>query len=271
MDPLFLPDSGANSMEHLQRYAPPGEKARNQLILIGSVFAVALALRLWGLGWFGTIAGGAGGGLLVGMVVLEVWERVTGRRSARRPTQDRYTPAVAALMVGLDDEAAPGATAVSGEADDVRWIVSVRTDLAKPAAPHTLTPMSPKPAPIPLLGTRYAPQNGVVAVLPGAWLRLEARVGADPIPAQPADHWGEAADVIDNLGDDGDATLDQSGQRRSMVRALRFNQPWPHHLRVWPAAVVLTLPYTSAVTIDRVQRLVGCLARWQAARPPVKP
>lgn len=278
MERMQVPAEPRPALDHLSEYAPPGEKARNQLLLIVSVFGVALGLRLAGVGWPGTLVGAGVGGMAAGMAALALWERATGRRSARAATEDRLGPASATLMGALQADDTPSGAA-TGAHDDVRWIVSVRTDVHAAPPPDALPDPLPAGAPLPVAGTRYRPVAGAVAVVPGAWVRVEARRGADPISAAPFDARAPGSAVLNDLPPDAHAALVTSGRFKRLAQALRLNQPWPHHLRIWPNGLVVTLPFTDAVTARGLRPLVDALCRWQAARrqapldpaPPPRP
>ena len=269
MEVITVPQAEVHRLQHLHPYASPAEKARNQLILIGSVFAMGLGLRVGGVGWLATLGGAAIGGLVLGMVVLEVWERAIGQRSAGRPSEDRLPGATAALLTDLAG-AEPGESARSREIDGVACRVGVHTDGDAAPPPEELPERPPRAGlPLPHRGTRYegpGASNGV-AVVPGAWVRIDARTAPDPLEADPLDLRGDADALTGEalplaLRD----ALARSGSTRALHKALRRWAPWGGHLRVWPSALVLTVPFTESIDGATVARAEAALARWQAAR-----
>lgn len=263
---IAVPEREADRVQHLAEYAPPSEQARNQLILVVTVFVVGAGLRLLGQSWWVTVPGAAVLGLLASMAVLEVWERTTGKRSAQRVTEDRLTPAKAQLFEGLTDFTVRGDAAMLDHSAG-QLTVSVRADLAGPPRPQELDPGEPVArAPLPVKGTRYALEGGATAVVPAVWLWVEVRSGPDPRGVEAVERVACGAQLLESLPADLGVALRQSGAAPGLKRALSFNGPWAHRLSVWPEALVITTPLTDQAAARDVGRLVHLLARWQAAR-----
>ena len=266
MATLTVPESEADRLVHLAEYASPAERARNQLILVITVFVVGATLRVFGLSWWVTLPVAAGVGLVASMVVLEAWERSTGRRSARTVTEDRLAPARARLLEGLQGYVVRG-DAATRDADGLQLTVSVRMDAAPLPGPEEVTGGTILGgSPLPLKGTRYPASNGGIAVVPAAWLWVEVRSGADPRESTPEESEGEGLDCVRGLSDALQRALQESGAGPGLRRALGFNRPWAHRLTVWPEAVVFTTPLTEAAAGRDLGKLASLLGRWHRRR-----
>lgn len=266
MASLTVPDAEAHRLGHLAEYASPAERARNQLILVVTVFAVGVVLRLLGQSWWVTVPGAAGVGLVVSIAVLEAWERGTGRRSARTLTEDRLSPAKDHLFSSLSGFAVRG-DAATAEHDGLTLTVSIRLDATPLPRPEALKrdPVHRK-APLPLKGTRYPPSGGAITVVPAAWLWVEVRTGADPRDAVAEEVEGLGAAVLDGVPPVLRRSLDRSGAAAGLRRALAFNRPWVHRLSAWPQGLVLTTPLTQAAAERDLEKIVSLLGRWHRQR-----
>lgn len=282
MDQVNYAPSMRTALEHLREEASKGEQSRNQLILIGSVFAVGAAMRLAGQSWGMTAAVAAVGGVILGIVVLELWERATGKRSARTIYRDPLPDAALNLFAALDhatEDQGPGWWAVGAPAREsgVSWRARVRTDLVDVRPPPDDTPSMEGVAggvgagAVPVRGVCLPPPAGqdVIPVRVTAWLEVSV-TGQDPEGTAAESDGGAlqaaGADLLAAFEAAAGVSLPGGKRRRPIAQAFDFNAPFRHRLAWSGDGLTVVLPYTKVCDARRVKRLVDGLLALRRAR-----